>query len=45
MMDLMYRIPSDDTIESCTITKESVDGTAEPVIAYKGGKKNKKDSA
>ncbi len=45
MMDLMYRIPSDDTIESCTITKESVDGTAEPVIAYKGGKKNKKESA
>ncbi|MDD3217996.1 MAG: ATP-dependent Clp protease ATP-binding subunit ClpX [Lachnospiraceae bacterium] len=32
MMDLMYTIPSDDTIRSCTITKESVDGTDKPQI-------------
>ena len=45
MMDLMFRIPSDETIESCTITKEAVDGAGEPVIAYKGGKNSKKESA
>ena len=32
LMDLMYRIPSDDTIRKCTITKDVVDGTGEPEI-------------
>lgn len=32
MMDLMYKIPSDETIEECIITKESVEGTSEPLI-------------
>lgn len=32
MMDLMFTIPSDDTIRSCTITRESVEGTGKPVI-------------
>ena len=27
LMDLMYKIPSDDTIRKCTITKDVVDGT------------------
>ncbi len=35
MMDLMYRIPSDDTIESCTITKGAVEGTSEPLIVHR----------
>lgn len=34
MMDLMYQVPSDHTIQKCTITKESVEGTAEPEITY-----------
>ncbi len=32
LMDLMYRIPSDSTIRKCTITKEVIDGTGEPVL-------------
>lgn len=32
MMDLMYTIPSDDTIRKCVITKEMVEGTGEPEI-------------
>ena len=32
MMDVMYTIPSDDTITKCTVTKESVDGTGQPVL-------------
>ena len=32
LMDLMYKIPSDDTIRKCTITKDVVDGTGEPEI-------------
>ncbi len=34
MMDLMYQIPSDQRIQKCVITKESVEGTAEPEIVY-----------
>ena len=31
-MDVMYRIPSDDTIESCVITKDTVEGLSEPQL-------------
>ena len=34
MMDLMYQVPSDHTIQKCVITKEAVEGTAEPEITY-----------
>lgn len=34
MMDVMYRIPSDDSIEGCIITKEAAEGTSEPLIVY-----------
>lgn len=36
MMDIMYRIPSDDTIEECIITKEAVEGNSEPLTLHKG---------
>lgn len=32
MMDLMYQIPSDDTIGKCVITKDSVEGVSEPLV-------------
>lgn len=32
LMDLMYRVPSDDTIRKCTVTKEAVEGTGQPEI-------------
>lgn len=35
MMDVMYRIPSDDTIESCMITKQAVEGTSEPLLIHR----------
>lgn len=35
MMDVMYRIPSDDTIAKCLITEGAVDGTEEPVLEYR----------
>ncbi len=31
MLDIMYRVPSDESITSCTVTRESVDGNA-PVL-------------
>ena len=34
LMDLMYRIPSDNTIRKCVVTKEVVEGTGEPEITY-----------
>ncbi len=37
MMDLMYRIPSDDTIASCTVTKEFIEGTGQPELTYRDG--------
>ncbi len=35
MMDVMYRIPSDDTIEECVITKGAVEGTGEPLLIHR----------
>lgn len=35
MMDVMYRIPSDDTITECIITKEAVEGTGEPITKHR----------
>ena len=32
MMDLMYTIPSDETIEECTVTKEAIVGKGEPKL-------------
>ena len=31
MMDVMYQIPSDESIKTCIITKEAVEGTGEPI--------------
>ena len=35
MMDLMYQIPSDETIESCVVTKGAVEGTSEPLTIHR----------
>jgi len=35
MMDVMYQIPSDETIETCIITKDAVEGKSEPVTIHK----------
>ncbi|RKM61455.1 ATP-dependent Clp protease ATP-binding subunit ClpX [Butyrivibrio sp. CB08] len=32
MMDVMYQIPSDETISECVITDASVEGTSQPLI-------------
>lgn len=34
MQELMYTIPSDETITECTITKEAVEGTGEPRLIH-----------
>ena len=43
MMDVMYEIPSDDTIGKVTITKESVDEGAKPEITHREKKPEKQD--
>lgn len=35
MMDIMYRIPSDDTIENVIITKGAVEGVSEPLTVHR----------
>ena len=40
MMDVMYQIPSDDTISECVITDASVEGESQPLIVR--GKEPKK---
>ncbi len=35
MMDTMYEIPSDDSIERCVITKACVDGEAKPLTVHR----------
>lgn len=41
MKEVMFEIPSDDTISKCIITKEAVDGTGKPVIEYRTEQVNK----
>jgi len=36
MMDVMYRIPSDETIEECVITKNAVEGKSGPLVLHRG---------
>ena len=35
MMDLMYRIPSDETIASCGVTKDVIEGKGEPILIHR----------
>ena len=42
MMDVMFEIPSDETIEKCIITKNSVLGKEGPIVIRKGEKAEKK---
>lgn len=34
MMDIMYEIPSDESITKCIITKEAVEGTSKPLVVH-----------
>ena len=42
MMDTMYEIPSDDTIEECVVTKAAVDGESEPLTLHEDSLKKAK---
>ena len=35
MMDVMFKIPSDETIKECVITKGAVEGTSEPLLIHR----------
>ncbi len=35
MMNLMYSVPSDETIGTCTITENVINGTGEPIYGYR----------
>ncbi|MDY4024907.1 MAG: ATP-dependent Clp protease ATP-binding subunit ClpX [Enterococcus avium] len=39
MMDVMFDIPSDESIEKVIVTKDSVEGTGKPIIEYHNNKK------
>ena len=41
MMNVMYEIPSDDTIMECVVTPASVEGTSDPLIVHKVQKRLK----
>ena len=34
IMDLMYQVPSDNTIERCVITKDMVENQGDPILTY-----------
>jgi ATP-dependent Clp protease ATP-binding subunit ClpX len=42
MMDVMYEIPSDDTISECVITESCVEGETQPLIVHKEQQKRLK---
>ena len=37
MMDVMYRIPSEDNVAECIITKEAVTGEGQPTLIFRDG--------
>lgn len=39
MMDMMFDIPSDESIEKVIVTKDSVEGSGKPIIEYHNNKK------
>ena len=39
MMDTMYEIPSDETIQACVVTKEAVEGRSAPLTIHQNGVK------
>ena len=41
----MYEIPSDDTVVSCRITKDMVDGVAGPIIERSDEPRTKKNAS
>ena len=43
LTDIMYQIPSDETIQECIITKETVTEGEEPTVVRKNGSKVKLD--
>ena len=45
MMDVMYQIPSDETIQKCTITKDVVLGKSNPVVERSNPDSNRKKRA
>ena len=45
MMDTMYQIPSDETIQTCVITKEAVDGEGQPLTIHRDSGKGKLNTA
>ncbi len=42
MLELMYQIPSDETIAACKITREVVEGTGKPELTYREGRAGRK---
>jgi len=36
MTDIMFEIPSDDTIDACVINKETIEGTGSPEVMHNG---------
>ncbi|MCR5772752.1 MAG: ATP-dependent Clp protease ATP-binding subunit ClpX [Butyrivibrio sp.] len=41
MMDVMYKIPSDENVEECIVTKAAVEGESQPLLVYKDQKRLK----
>jgi len=42
LMDVMYHIPSEDTIVQCIITKEVIEGRSKPLVVYREAVKKAK---
>ena len=38
MRDLMFEIPSDESIGKCIVTKDMIEGTGKPVLVYRNEK-------
>ena len=45
LMDTMYRIPSDETIEECCVTRDTVEKGSEPLVQHRNDRRRGLDAA
>ena len=45
MKNVMFELPSEEDVSSCTITRAMVEGSGEPVLTYRGGQEKLKGTA
>ena len=44
-MDVMYSIPSDDTVQECIVTRDAVLGKGRPILVHSDGHRSEAEAS